>query len=203
MMSFFRGARFQKQWFYLNEVVTNAVDLARSATGRMSSPRPPRFELDLSPDLDRPKEPLATASGKRNRNCGVHDDLAGKPVWGDEHQMLHVVMNLLLNALNASQQTDAPVRVSTRLREKATEAITPKEQVEIRVVDYGCGFSQDVLAAMFTPGFSTFGRAGLGLSVVKTLIMREHRGAVHASSAGPGAGATFSVEFPRLGDNVD
>ena len=67
----------------------------------------------------------------------------------------------------------------------------------LSVTDSGCGMSPETVAHIFTPFFTTKGRkggTGLGLAVVRNLVM-QHEGGLLVRSA-PGRGTTFSVFLP-------
>jgi two-component system NtrC family sensor kinase len=71
-----------------------------------------------------------------------------------------------------------------------------KRFVEIKVTDSGCGISQENLAKIFEPFFSTKGQkgTGLGLSVVYGII-DNHNGKISVQSE-VGKGTTFSIKLP-------
>lgn len=67
----------------------------------------------------------------------------------------------------------------------------------LSVTDSGCGMSPETVAQIFTPFFTTKGKkggTGLGLAVVRNLVM-QHQGGLLVRSA-PGQGTTFSVFLP-------
>ena len=75
--------------------------------------------------------------------------------------------------------------------------------VSLRVIDHGIGIPADVLPCIFDPFVqvdSTRTRSrrgiGIGLHVVKRIV-ELHGGTVHAFSAGPELGRTFTVRLPR------
>lgn len=75
--------------------------------------------------------------------------------------------------------------------------------VGLRVVDHGIGIPTHLLPCIFDPfvqGDTARTRSsrgiGIGLNVVKHIV-EMHRGTVHAFSAGPDLGSTFTVRLPR------
>ena len=109
-------------------------------------------------------------------------------VTGDRVQIQQVVINLLLNAIEAAATATGPrmAIVQTAVVEKA---------VELRVRDTGAGVSEDVRARLFDSFFSTkAGGFGLGLVVVRSILER-HSGKIYVESH-PSGGAVFRIRFP-------
>ena len=106
----------------------------------------------------------------------------------DAHLLEQVVINLVLNAAYAVEQSPHP-----RIELRAAE-LEPG-RVAIEVVDNGTGIPADVLDSIFIPFFTTRrGGTGIGLSLAKQ-IMHLHRGSIKVQSE-PGAGTVFRLEFP-------
>jgi signal transduction histidine kinase len=116
-------------------------------------------------------------------------------VSGDPIQLQQVVLNLMLNGLDASASSQAPrLAVSTAGRD---------EEVEVAVGDNGPGISDELRQHLFESFFTTKpGGLGLGLAIVQSIVER-HRGRVEAENAEHG-GAIFRVVVPGLrGGRVD
>jgi signal transduction histidine kinase len=114
----------------------------------------------------------------------------GPPVLGSPNKLGQVVMNLLINALQALPDRPRGQNVvSLRLR-------TAGEFVRLEVEDNGSGIPQDVLGKIFDPFFTTktHGGTGLGLAISKQII-EEVRGRISVESE-LGRGTRFSVELP-------
>jgi two-component system, NtrC family, nitrogen regulation sensor histidine kinase GlnL len=114
----------------------------------------------------------------------------------DEGQILQVLLNLLLNAVDASPPDSAVEisieRVTTRLVQAAA-GDGPAWRIQVR--DSGPGVSPEVRDKMFDPFFTTKSEGtGLGLAVCQKIV-EEHRGSIHVEAAS-GAGTTFTVELP-------
>ncbi|HKV80621.1 MAG TPA: ATP-binding protein [Candidatus Sulfotelmatobacter sp.] len=106
----------------------------------------------------------------------------------DANQLSQVLMNLLLNA---AQATPEGGRI-TVFGERSRSA----DSVEIRIVDTGCGIPPDVLPHVFEPFFTTKrGKGtGLGLSISQTYV-RSHEGEIQVESA-PNCGTTVTITLP-------
>ncbi|PZR09564.1 MAG: hypothetical protein DI536_21735 [Archangium gephyra] len=112
-------------------------------------------------------------------------------VRGNSNQLRQVLLNLMLNAGQAMEQSKQKlITVSTMKPENGF--------VEIRVADTGPGLADDVKDKLFKPFFTTKRRGqgtGLGLSVSRTIV-EAHRGNIRAEGA-PGVGATFIIRLPE------
>jgi two-component system sensor kinase FixL len=108
-------------------------------------------------------------------------------VTGDPVQFQQVMLNLLLNALDASATAPNPhVIVSTVAR---------GEDVEVVVRDNGSGLTEDVQLHLFEPFFTTKTQGlGLGLPIVQSIVERHH-GRVRPENGEQG-GAIFRVVLP-------
>jgi signal transduction histidine kinase len=106
----------------------------------------------------------------------------------DANQLSQVLMNLLLNA---AQATPEGGRITV-----FAERSQNSESVEIRIVDTGCGIPPDVLPHVFEPFFTTKrGKGtGLGLSISQTYV-RSHDGEIQIESA-PNCGTTVTITLP-------
>lgn len=103
----------------------------------------------------------------------------------DIGQTLIAIKNLISNAFQAMAD-GGPLKINT---------CAVDESVEIAIIDSGKGISEEDMARIFDPLFSTkaFGM-GFGLSIVKMIIER-HNGTLRATSK-PGEGSTFTVSLP-------
>jgi PAS domain S-box-containing protein len=124
------------------------------------------------------------------------------PVKADAAQFHQLVMNLLINAGEAIEESGS-VRVSADVetvvqpRHVSAGDLAPGEYVVLRVADTGCGIDAATMARIFDPFFTTkFTGRGLGLAAALG-IARGHSGAIDVQSR-PGQGAVFSVFLPTL-----
>jgi PAS domain S-box-containing protein len=110
----------------------------------------------------------------------------------DAEQLEDAVHGLLTNAIEA---IDGHGAVIVRLGECDNEDGTGREVI-IEVKDSGRGISEEDLARIFSPFFSTNPNgAGLGLPAVRR-VARAHGGRVEVTSA-PGRGTVFTIRLPR------
>ena len=108
-------------------------------------------------------------------------------VRADTNQLSQVLMNLLLNAAEATQEKGQIMVSASKL--------AYVESLEIRVSDTGCGMAPEVLAHVFEPFYTTKrGRGtGLGLSISHAYV-RSHGGDMRVDSVlGRGTTVTFTL----------
>ncbi|HRX84254.1 MAG TPA: HAMP domain-containing sensor histidine kinase [Phycisphaerae bacterium] len=112
-------------------------------------------------------------------------------VSASEQELKQVVLNLLVNAVEASDP--ATGRVELRLG-------SDNGDVTLQVIDNGRGMTPETLDRVFEPFFTTGkGRRGhgLGLSISHAIVQRQG-GTLTAHSAGPGRGSRFLLSLPAL-----
>jgi signal transduction histidine kinase len=120
----------------------------------------------------------------------TEDRSAGAHIQADEDQVFQILLNLMLNAIEAMPK-------GGRMRIVLAQA---DRELSIAVSDTGIGISPEVQEKIFNPFFTTKEHgSGLGLAKVYA-IMASHDGSVECRSE-PGAGTTFTLGFP-LGSGV-
>jgi two-component system NtrC family sensor kinase len=109
------------------------------------------------------------------------------PVLADPNQLQQVLVNALLNALQASDQG-----------QEVTVAVAAAEgRVRLQVADHGTGIAEGDRQRIFDPFFSTKPEGqgtGLGLSVSYGIVQR-HGGEIQVESQ-PGEGTTVTIDLP-------
>jgi PAS domain S-box-containing protein len=117
----------------------------------------------------------------------------GKPlVRGDRIQLQQVVLNLILNAIDAmSEPGTSPRELSiTSRREKANEVL-------VEVHDSGRGLQAETIERMFDPFFTTKPEGmGMGLSISRSIVV-AHGGRLWAVPNEP-RGAVFRFTLPGV-----
>jgi two-component system NtrC family sensor kinase len=159
-------------------------------------------EVDVRALVDRAVtllEPIVRKRGVALAVTGNAEPLRG---FIDPEQMTQVVLNLVMNAVHA---TDSGRAVSVALGRG--RAMPPAEDgrveqpcLRIEVRDEGTGIASDALPRIFEPFFTTkdVGEGtGLGLSVAYGIV-KDHGGWIDVAS-GLGEGSTFTVWLPEGG----
>ncbi len=110
-------------------------------------------------------------------------------ILADETQIQQVLINLIMNAMDASADAPADRRTIVVQLEIAAAIYT------ISVQDQGSGFVDGALSKLFDSFFSTKRNGmGLGLSIARTIV-EAHGGTIRAENS-PGGGAIFHVLLP-------
>jgi C4-dicarboxylate-specific signal transduction histidine kinase len=119
------------------------------------------------------------------------------PVLGDRVQLQQVVINLLMNGVEAMAPiTDRPREIL--IRSEQDEAEHEADNVHVAVLDSGIGIDSETAEKLFSAFFTTKpGGMGMGLSISRSII-RAHGGRLWVSP-NPGHGAAFQFTVPITG----
>jgi PAS domain S-box-containing protein len=112
------------------------------------------------------------------------------PVWGDRVQLQQVVLNLILNAVEAMSSVEGGAReLSIRTKEDQTNDIL------VAVQDSGPGIDSEHLEQVFAPFYTTkTSGIGMGLSICRSIVA-AHGGRLWAEAKRP-RGAIFQFTVP-------
>ncbi|MEJ8825119.1 ATP-binding protein [Variovorax humicola] len=167
---------------------SDVISRLRTLLARQVGTRQP-FELNAA--IADGCELLAAEVRRRTMRLAIRPSANPVLVVGDAVQIQQVLINLVLNAMDAigdRPEGRRAIRVST---------VEQRDLVEIRVSDRGEGVAPENLARLFDSFFSTKRRGmGLGLSITRTIV-DSHGGRIWAVSS-PDEGTTFHVELPRV-----
>ncbi len=173
----------------LAEVLRQINRLDRSVSDLLvfSRPQPPQYQRC---DLPRVAERVLALLRKEPEfervrfECELGAELS--TMTADEHQLEQLLMNLLLNAAQAST-AGGPVRLTGQLQDGL---------VRLVVEDRGCGMTEEVARRAMEPFFTTKARGtGLGLSICRK-IAEAHGGSI-AIRTRPGEGTAVTVELSQ------
>ncbi len=166
----------------LERLVTDFLQYAR--------PRPlepeeiPAVEL-----MERCREVLKGELRARSARLRIEDRSGGAKVRVDPGQMNQLLINLVQNALAASEGADGVSEVRLGVRHE-------RGRVVFEVEDRGSGMSQEVRSQMFDLFYSTRkGGTGLGLPVVRRIAEIHHADLTVVSR--PGEGTTICLALPE------
>jgi C4-dicarboxylate-specific signal transduction histidine kinase len=164
------------------EVIGRIRSLVRKAPARMQP-------VDLPKLID---ETIALVAHNA-RTCGIlilrEQEPGARIAWADRVQIQQVLVNLLLNGIQAMRHVDGRVRQLT-IKLKCGET----GMVDIEVRDSGTGIAEP--SEVFAPFFTTRRDGmGMGLSISRSIV-EAHGGSIHARN-NHDFGATFSFSLRR------
>lgn len=125
-------------------------------------------------------------------SLAVERDGTGTAIVGDRIQLQQVLINLMVNAMQAMDAvTDRPRELKVAVVPEAGD----EARVLITVSDTGPGFAAGEGEQLFSPFFTTKPQGmGIGLSICRRIV-EAHGGRITAAPAEP-AGAIFTISLP-------
>lgn len=156
---------------------------------------PERSRLDLGAVAREVASLVRSDAERRGVRLAVESDEGLPSVQGDRVQLQQVLLNLMLNAMDAIDESPSARRVITvRMQTAGTT-------VEVVVSDQGRGIPVDALPRVFEPFFTSKPNGlGMGLSIAKG-IAEAHGGRLSAEN-NPSGGATFRLVLPATGGSA-
>ena len=166
MRALLKRRNVEREALALEEVLQEVAALVRPDQLR----RKVQFTLEVGPDLPQ--------------------------VWGDRIQLQQVLLNLILNGMDAmTQQPSQTRRLIVRARN------TQARMVEVSVRDSGSGIPAANFSRVFEPFFTTKTNGmGMGLPVSKTIV-EAHQGRIWVENP-PEGGACFYFTLPVVEDQT-
>ena len=168
-----------------SQQMTDLLDSLRELSREEGSisPRPAAIDQTIRHAVDA----VRARPEMRNRPISIRtaEEMTGT---FDPQKIERVFFNLVLNACEASAQTQGEVVVDIR---------SFSDLFEIRVIDHGCGVPIPILNTLFDP-FVSHGKSngtGLGLAIVHRVI-QDHGGSATVEETSS-SGTTFLVRIPR------
>lgn len=166
-----------------------AADVIDHLRVLLRNERPATTEVDLNDVCRRAAQLLNRDALIRRTRIELELEEALPELPGDPVQLQQVVLNLALNALDATAaSTDRSITIGTRSHDG---------KAELSVRDTGPGLAADVKSHLFESFYSTKTHGmGMGLAIVRSIVER-HRGYVRADND-DGGGAVFRVMLPLV-----
>ena len=113
------------------------------------------------------------------------------PILGDRIQLQQVILNLVVNGIDAMRDTPSENRIIT-IRTSRVDGFA-----QLSVSDRGSGIPEDKLKEIFEPFFTSKAEGmGMGLSIARTII-EAHHGVISAKNRDHG-GSTFRIRLPLI-----
>ena len=162
----------------INHIVTDLLQTAR--------PHPPKVrKSDLNTTVEHAVMLGRQQALAKSVEITLQKDPSLPEVEHDSDQIHQVLLNLLLNALQA---IDKNGKITVTVKPQGATAV-------VEVTDNGRGIAPDHLPNIFRPFYTTKGEGtGLGLSLARRIV-EDHHGRIDVTSA-VGKGTTFAVVLP-------
>lgn len=152
--------------------------------------RPPKLQrrqISLMPVLQEVAGLIRGRAEKQGVSVRLEVMNADVSVYADPEQLRQVLVNLMLNGLDA-QPRGGTLRMTSQVIDG---------EVEIRVLDQGAGISDEMLPRLFQP-FASNKETGVGLGlVISRRIVEDHGGTIIGENRDCG-GAVFRIRLPKL-----
>lgn len=168
----------------IKDIVNTLKDFARDGKGTF------RNDIDLNQVVSQVTTIISHQIARHTRHFSLKTAPGLPPVSGNQQQLEQVIINLILNAIQALPSPDRSVCVSTCCDTQAGA-------VCVEVSDQGEGIPADITDRVMDPFFTTkldSGGSGLGLAISQAII-RSHKGSLTFTSS-PGQGTKFLVQLP-------
>ena len=165
--------------------------IEKTIQGLLDFARPPRLHRTVHDLRDTARRALSLLEGRaRQQGVTICARFSAVPqaINGDPEQVYHVLVNLLINGIEAMPEGG-----------ELFVDVDRDEQIpgncRIVVSDSGQGIRADVLPRLFDP-FTTTKKDGVGLGLaISRRIIQEHEGTIDAANRSDG-GARFTVRLP-------
>ncbi len=169
--------------------VTRASDIISRVRLLFQKGPPQRESLDVNGIIE---EMIAMLRNEASRySISVSSDLASDlpKIRADHVQLQQVLMNLMLNGIEAMMDRQPPGRLTVKSQQ------AEYDQILISIGDTGAGLSPEQAEQIFNAFFTTKARGtGMGLAISRSII-ESHGGHLWAADNSP-RGATFCFTLP-------
>jgi len=113
------------------------------------------------------------------------------PIRGDRVQLQQVILNIVVNGIDAMKDSPSEQRTITIKTSRVAEFAA------LSVSDRGPGIPEDKLKEVFEPFFTSKAEGmGMGLSIARTII-EAHKGSILVENRDQG-GASFRIKLPLV-----
>ncbi len=173
-------------------IIQNEVKRLESFLGELRDflrpAQPTKKAIDLNQVIQEVEALMGDAIGEKGVSLEDRLDPNLPPIEADPNQLKQVLVNLIKNALEATED-QGKILVSSGSRDA---------QVWFAVRDTGKGMPEDVQEKIFHPFYTTKEKGtGLGLAVINKIVT-DHHGTIMVDSIA-GNGSTFTVRLPKKG----
>jgi signal transduction histidine kinase len=146
-------------------------------------------DLDLNDVMREAFDFLAVQASARNVALRFRPSPEAQPIRGDSVQLQQVILNLIVNSMEAMSEMPYGRSVIGRIE------LNGRSSAIVSISDSGPGIPPEKLAEIFDPFFTTKQQGmGIGLSIARTIV-QAHRGRIWAENH-PEGGAVFRLSMP-------
>jgi PAS domain S-box-containing protein len=184
-------AVLNRQTAHLSRLLDDLLDVSRIVGGKLKLERRP---VALREVIEQAAEGVRPLMKERHHRFNLDLPDMDLLVDGDPVRLSQILLNLLVNAANYTQE-GGEIRITTEAGEHVAR---------VRVQDNGTGIPPEQIEELFTPFAQGECRArgaasglGLGLTISRRLA-ELHGGRLTASSNWPMSGSAFTLSLPRL-----
>jgi len=176
------------------QIITQEVERLERLLAELRDSYQPSSAVSEKIDVKHLQEETLSMVGKEctenNVKIKLQVDKGARFVAGDRNKLKQVLLNLFKNSIDAMAQ-GGTLSVSAR---------PSGDNVEITIVDEGCGIPMKDKERIFSPFYTTksYG-TGLGLSISKRIIEQHKGGSLNVESE-EGKGTTFTITLPASHD---
>lgn len=166
----------------INKIVCGLLTYSRQQN-------PTKEVFDLKAVLETAVKLLSKGREPKKITFGIETSLSEAMMWADQNQISQVMMNLLLNAIDAIEN-EGEIKIHLAQYNQDNQ-----NMYRIIFHDTGCGIKPDDLDRIFNPFYTTKQDGnGLGLSVIHGIVER-HDGSIKVESE-PSKGTRFTLDLP-------
>lgn len=165
----------------IEDIVKNLLDFSKPKEANLK-------EADINDTVQTALRLIQNSLDVANIDVRLELEKGLPHVFIDEHQIQQVLINIIVNAIQA-MSVGSKLFIITRTGKDI-------ETINVEIKDTGKGIPAEFLPHVFDPFFSTKGVAGTGLGLsVSYGIIRNHKGNIKVEST-LGTGTTFTIELP-------
>jgi nitrogen-specific signal transduction histidine kinase len=169
----------------LDGIIRNLLDFARP-------PKPQMAPCSLPEIFKRVFTLLSDEADKKGVDLTLADNLDTAYCEADAGQLTQVVLNIVMNAVQACEQGD---EVKVGVRKEQSRDPSYAKTLRIDVLDSGPGVPKEVRDSLFDPFVTTKTRGtGLGLAISQHIV-EEHHGSIECDFLK--TGTRFSIRLPQ------
>ena len=177
----------------LTSMVENLLSISRMDTAAAGRQEVAKHPIDIKELLDSVVEKVRGGAILSQKNISLHFTSENPHILGNENDLFRAFENIFSNAIRYAHNT-IDVTISS----------VSKQSVLISITDDGNGISEDLLPRIFdrfTQGEG--GKHGIGLALVKSIVL-EHHGEITAANRTDGkTGAVFEMTLPLISTTIE